>query len=756
MLFVGPPRLGKTTARRRLTGEIVDIDSAGESEQISTGVVETGHSIVLRNISHTTAVVTPSQWSATKDLTHEACILLQFFNLTKPSDHNRTNDQEMIVPESNLPFYPNGKQRSTTSRFKKFVKRNVVQFFRKNFGIKRTANSNMEEERENKVDSDSKIDLVMTDNEIFNFFQEAVTTNWEEVKFLLENTALLNMSDTGGQPEFMDMLPALVIGPALYLVFCKLTQELQSSYTVSYLSPTGESTTPVESTYTVEEVMFQALSAIACLTNSESGRKEESIQLFPDLMASQSKAFIAATHKDLVSEEHITNFDAELQERIRATDFYREGLVQFASDNRLILAIDNKNGGAEEVDTLRKFFEEHMQKHYKKIKIPAAWLVLSLYLRKQDKGTVSLHDCLVWAQKLNISAEETKVALWFLHHRAGTLMYFPNLPELQDTIITDVQIVYDSMSNLIVNTFRFGKVEKAASERFRETGQFSLKDIRGATADISGDYIPLLQLVKLLEHLNIIAIIKPSKDSHSKSSKVVYFMPCVLQNSPNQEFLIFQEDDSNSVLPASLMIRYECGFVPLGLFPATIANLVGNNLLKLIIEGIKKNRVQFRYGVDRDIITLISRPHFYEVHITREATAKTETHEVCGAVREIIESSLKTVTSRMNYAFTVSYQLAFECPSHPGRDHLCVVNSRETSPHMMDCLHNLKNPQPVEMQSQHLVWFGKVKICFYVSVTLSMVHIKLDPSCFLQPLTDIRDDIRRPDPIPQSGELFHA
>ena len=52
-------------------------------------------------------------------------------------------------------------------------------------------------------------------------------------------------------------------------------------------------------------------------------------------------------------------------------------------------------------------------------------------------------------------------------------MYFPNLPELQDTIISDVQIVYDSVSNLIVNTFRFGKVKKAASEKFRETGQFS-------------------------------------------------------------------------------------------------------------------------------------------------------------------------------------------------------------------------------------------------------------------------------------------
>ena len=728
MLFVGPSRLGKTTARRRLTGEIIDINSSGESEQISTGVVETGHSIVVRNISHTTAVVTPSEWSATKDLTHEARILLQFFYLTKSSDG--TNDQEVIDSGSILPpqaEHLNIKYQSTISRFKKMVKRNVVRFFRKNFGIKKrvkTTDSFMEEERIHNAntDSESKIDLVMTDNEIFEFFQEAATTNWEEVKFLLENTALLNMSDTGGQPEFMDMLPALMVGPALYLLFCKLNQELKSSYTVSYLSSSGESTTPVESTYTVEEVMFQALSAIACLANSKSERKEEGNQLFPDLMASpQSKAFIVATHKDLVSEEHITKFDAELQERIRATDFYKEGLVQFASDNRLILAIDNKSGGAEEVNTLRKFFEEHMQKHYRKVKIPAAWLVLSLYLRKQEKRTISLHDCLVWAQKLNMSAEETEAALWFLHHRAGTLMYFPNLPELQDTIISDVQIVYDSVSNLIVNTFRFGKVKKAASEKFRETGQFSLEDIGGVTADISSDYIPLLQLVKLLEHLNIIAIIKqpelnPSQDLHAKSSKVIYFMPCVLQNAPNEELLIFQENNSNSLLPVSLMIRYECGFVPLGLFPATIANLVGNDSFTLIIEGIKKNRVQFRYGADRDKITFISRPHYYEIHITRQAAAVTKTHEVCVAVREIIESAIKTVTSHMNYAFTVSYQLAFECHSHPGMDHLCVVNSREsreTTPHMMDCLYNIKDPQPVVMQRQHTVWFGKVS-CFFL------------------------------------------
>ena len=764
MLFVGPSRLGKTTSRRRLTGDIIDIDSARESEQTSTGVVATVHNVVvpnissnattpsatnssgdpkqsitgehtaIRSISHTTAMVTPSEWSATKDLTHEARILLEFFSQEKPSRsqvkrdgaNSSKSDVHVDLFQSGTETYTrfNSRSGSNASDFRpsfKKNKRNIADVLRTAFRIKRKVN----------VSADSETNLVMTDDEIFDFFQEAVTTpsNWEEVKFLLENTALLNMSDTGGQPEFMDMLPALVIGSALYLIFCKLTQSLQSSYTVSYLSPSGESTTPVESTYTVEEVMFQVLSAIACLADSNSEKEQELTasaeenadnssfrEVFQPSTTSgdpkacpQSKAFIIATHKDLVSEDNIEKFDAELQRRIRATDFYRDGLVQFASESRLILAVDNKSGGAGEVDTLRKFFEQHMQ-HYKKISIPAAWLVLSLYLRKQEKRTVSLCDCLNLGQKLNMFPEETRLALWFLHHRAGTLMYFPDLPELQDTVISDVQIIYDSVSNLIVNTFRFGRVGEAASERFRETGQFSLDDIKEATADISGNYIPLFKLVKLLEYLNIIAVInQPDQDSSAKSSKVIYFMPCVLQNIPNEELHIHPVNDSHSLLPASLMIRYKCGFVPLGLFPATIANLVGKDSLTLIIEGIKKNRVQFRYGADRTIITLISRSQYYEIHITLEPFAQTETRIVCGAVREIVESSLKTVTSRMNYAFTVSYQLAFECPSHPGRDHLCVVNSRETSPHIMDCLHNLKNPQPIKMQSQHLVWFDEVR-----------------------------------------------
>ena len=203
-----------------------------------------------------------------------------------------------------------------------------------------------------------------------------------------------------------------------------------------------------------------------------------------------------------------------------------------------------------------------MKKHFKKLSIPASWLVLSLCLRKREERTASLESVLQLASELGIPKSEAMVALWFLHHYAGVLMYFPNLPELKDTVICDNQIIYDSATNLIVNTFKFRSVGKAASERFRKTGRFSLKDIRRATAGVSGDYIPLEKLVKLLAFLNIlVSFVKSTSTSLSShmctpSSEEMYFMPSVLLNATHEEMASWWDDTHKQVSPAPLFITY--------------------------------------------------------------------------------------------------------------------------------------------------------------------------------------------------------
>ena len=596
MVFIGAPRLGKTTMRRRLTREIDDIDSAGEAEQPSTGVLEPEHNVIIKNFSSTTAVVTPSEWSATKGISEETRMLFQF--IYQKDEKSNSESRSISLREGSLP--PTSTDKPRTSVF------------------------NPEPPSAPESPDAIQKGIIMSDEEIIEFFTEALTTNFEEVKFLLENTALLSMSDAGGQPEFMDMQPALVLGPALYLIFCKLTEPLQSHYSISYLRSPGDSTVPAESAYTVEEVVFNALSAVACLGTAKStgaaivsrdvntmSHADVSIVTPGDsavppevntpavsgtlttavggtltpgseqsvaspLNPSRSIAMIVGTHSDLVGEDEIKAFDADLQKRIRATDFFEGDIVQFASEDRLVLAVNNKSGEFEEVQKIQKILEDQMKNSFKKLSIPVSWLIFSLCLRKKALRIASLQSCLDLAQQLKIPLDEAKLAIWFLHHYAGLLVHFPDLPEFRDSVISDLQVVYDSVTHLIVKTYKFGHVSKAASEKFRETGQFSLQEIREAISDTPGDFIPLEKLVQLLEHLSIIAAVPQSaSDSSSvtfvQSSKVVYFMPCVLPNAPSAELKVTHMPTPGQVLPFPLMIRFTCGFVPTGVFTAMMA-----------------------------------------------------------------------------------------------------------------------------------------------------------------------------------------
>ena len=376
IIFLGPPRLGKTTARRRLTGEIADISSAAEPEQPSTGAVETGGNVVVRSISNATALMTPSEWSVMKDLTEEACMLLQFIynrNMELNQFHVPTSEgssKEIHTADKDEKFYPSGKKEKVHSD--KFVEE-----------VSNAQILSNEDSTSSSLKGQRGLDKPHGFTEIPKLFRNAAMNPklWKDIKLLFRNSALLKMEDTGGQPEFMDMLPALTIGPALYLLFCKLIDDLLSRYTVSYHSPSSrESNTPVESTYTVEEVLLTALASISCFSSysaiSEVSVEEAHSSEVKEILTSSFKsvAYIVGTHRDLVSEEQIEEFDQQLQHSIRSTDFFREDLVQFSSEKRMILAIDNMNGGVKEIEKIRKFLERGIHQHFKKLRIPASWL----------------------------------------------------------------------------------------------------------------------------------------------------------------------------------------------------------------------------------------------------------------------------------------------------------------------------------------------------------------------------------------------
>ena len=710
ILFSGPPRQGKTSARRRLEGEIVDLMSAGEVDlvQPSTGAVESGSGMIIQSVSSSTAIVTEAEWHAVKSLEEEAGMLLHNLadDLENRNAPTATPARAMDVRPVGVagageaaavpPTIPSPKviQMSESGIFTKMLSK--LKSLRKKQPMKPQFSESQP--------SDSP--------EIVRLFREAL----KHPKFLKDVKhsfrAYIRMEDTGGQPELMDMLPALALGPALCLVFFNLEWNLKKEFPVFYQHPSGKTTAPEESKITLEEMLLSTLSSISCSSASPDGfggEETNSSDMREILESSKSVVYFVGTHKDKVTEEQISKFDSDLQSIIRGTDFFEKGIVQFSSEGKLIVAMDNMTGGIEEVNEVRKILHTAMKKHFRKLRIPAVWLLFNQCLQMREKRTVCFESCLELSSQFNMSAYETKVALWFLHHHAGVLMYFSNIPLLADLVILDSQVVYDSVTFLILGAMSFDSVGQARAEKFRETGQFVMKDLVAATNDVSGDIIPPEKLVALLEFLHMVAPIPPVQDSVSSTEKekeVVYLMPCVLRTASKEKLDSMLIDQSLPECVAPLMIQYKCGFVPLGIFPALTASLIGNKAFEVVEEDMMKNIVKFRFGDMKIRVSFLCYPKFYVIVISELPIVEHELHEECVALRKAVAASLVQVNSHMNYGFFLDYQFAFECLSHPGREHLCVVDSE--SPKIMSCCQNKKNKTSVAMNFSHKVWFYKV------------------------------------------------
>ena len=699
--------------RRRLVGEIQNL--ANEPVQASTGAAEV-HEVIVKKVTISTAVIKKSskstettteyKWSSVKvlcgkekcnhetDLDEELQILYQFIC--------GTVERRLPVPDEE------GLQEHTTKRLKSTLAKVEKESPTQGDSPQET---DLPPNTDNKVASDSQevssvgkqgdglspeqMEEIEEANKAFNkILRRAGQEKFEDLfEDWLDKTILMNMVDTGGQPAFLEMLPALTIGPALYLIFFRLDQELKQSYELQYGK--DNENFHLDDFYTNEEVIFQALSSIACFSYTTPIKKGMPnpahaavlIGTYKDQLGGDPKAKISEKDKELKK---------TLKEVLKLDLRSEECSLRPYSEDQLVFAVDNMKGDETELTEVHKRLEIIIQQMYKlhnKWKIPASWLMFSIFIRKMNKRTLSLSQCHAIGNRLNV--RDTNEALWFLHHHVGILMHFSDVPEIEDIVICDPQIVFDSVTDLIMDGFTFDKVGRRA-EKFKTSGQFRYTDIKNIANDPKRDILSPQQLVELLEHLNIIAPLRwhlsqsnaltpgpsPQSDAHQEQ---IYFMPAVLKHVKEEELRM--EHSSTDLVP--LIVHFTCGFVPVGVFCAMIASLVaqedtlGWELLEPSEHNdyiLCKNKVTFRIDYAYDI-TLVSRPKWYEIHVvcTPDSTSDKTLGQVSREVLETVCDTLDKVISKMRHKHLTSfhsnetlYELGFKCPTHPDDDHLVI------------------------------------------------------------------------------------
>ena len=418
---IGLPRSGKTSFRRRLMGEIINILRAmswsGKVES-STGIAESSIQIIRTVCLELGAILSTKEWVTIKDFKEEICMLNQLIHqVTLPihtSDDIATDHEAVSVPHDSLEAHHADAPDVTSAPGNKTTHTPIDAS-----QSLETDSTSKAKSKPNKFDDDVE--------EMFSSMNKAMEeSDWVKVKYLLEDLILIINTDTGGQAEFLDLHASLVSGPSFNLFFSRLVDKLDSMFKIYYTHETGISTPEEDSTMTVEEVMFQALASVACFSGSFSGPDNTS-SAAPAKINYLSKVMFVGTHRDLVSDEEFKERDDILKKRIKDTEFYKEDMIEFASEDHLMFAVNNLSGHQDEIDRIRQKLELVISNNFKKIEIPVAWLVLSFCIRSAKHRTISLQKCEELAGKLNIGPEELQEALWFLHHCVGLLLYYPEL-----------------------------------------------------------------------------------------------------------------------------------------------------------------------------------------------------------------------------------------------------------------------------------------------------------------------------------------
>ena len=467
--------------------------------------------------------------------------------------------------------------------------------------------------------------------EIEKYFEELNTLlkSGEKLPDIPLIKKICSLADTGGQRAFLEMLPTVTIGKALYLLFFSYENfEKELSETVQMKANPKEVCTGTK--YKQMEVIMQSLICVS--TTSK--------------ISSDNVALLVGTHVDKVEPQYVDRVNGIIHENVKP--FLVNETLVYAKENKLVLEVSvqsDHNICSNDPENYQKVIMNLVENRLKcseSEKLPASWYMFSMVLRRMQLAGHSVlryGHCAMIANKLHIKQMQLQSLLSRMHRILGIVIYFPEVEQLKDIVICDPAVVYKSISEIIFNSFDVTSHPKL-SLRLKKWGVFMTKELKEQSKTQKGCQLQLDKLIILLQHLGIIAPVDVIKlaESNLPSVKVEhsddvehdihpqYLIPCILDDAQLADFsLQIQEAQVCSIIP--LRIYFTCGFAPMGGFCYLFTKLITNNrdkgwqlLLPEIFEENSNNDVYWRNKVtfmvdEKYIVTLQSTHEYYEIHI---------------------------------------------------------------------------------------------------------------------------------------------
>ena len=684
LIFYGTPRAGKTTLRKQLLRVVegVGLQPSGSNIEPSTNIAQVCGPIFVQRIAMTNEGRNEWKWTCQK-LDDIAKSLMQCLGNTKLHCDTESND----LPEESLDEHTinNDGQQNSSLESQHSVGSSDL-------GADRPPMQVLTEETRKQFHPSETFEtneiqkLFTTDIDITELFRNAIKTGkWEEVVGALniDKATFLQIIDGGGQPSFQEIFPLLISGPSLTVLVFKLTDDLEALHPVQYQPESQcEGQNVWQDTYVVKDIISHALASFAV-----SQKKEP----FP------CKILLIGTHKDQLEVSQHPQLDKVRNKKAQIESIAMKlygwlhpskafESIQVQSMEDLITGIDNFS--QHDIVLVKKKIEELILQ-IESQDVPAPWLVFDFVLHKlaemKKLSKLGKSDCKDIAHVCGIT-EDINGVLHYLHYEAGTLLYYSDIPGLNEYVITDFQLIFDSISKIIIQYFEnsISGPHLKHKKLFTQKGQFDASVLRGVEGCLK-----VQELISLLHHRHII----------SKMEANMYFMPSVL---PKDRLSCNLSDKSLCYL-----VLFDHGYCPVGLFCAATIKLIVSHKWEL-----NKGASQFRNKIDffctcagksYNVIFSEFSAH-YEVCLTGDALPEVK----CKIYRDM-NDVLSTVCKDMKYP---SPTYGFYCPKRCMYENGSYVHD----PHPATCAFDDESKEmkcyysgtPSDLSEEHEHWFKQV------------------------------------------------
>ena len=510
----------------------------------------------------------------------------------------------------------------------------------------------------------------------------------------------ITLIDTGGQPQFHEVLPMFMRNTSASMFTIKLDDSLDDHPLIEFYDDNGCLVGSCRSSFTNQQILMRCMRVI----QSQASQSQEGLCPTP---------IFVGTHMDLEHqcpeprEEKNRKIHEMLPAAVKDKVIYCDERLK-----ELIFAVNAKTPGPHEQEVATELRRVIVERSRVKLKqIPLRWHALELALQKLmlelGRGVLSKAEGLAVARRFHFTEESFEEALKYLDN-LNILFYYKDV--LPNVIFCDPQVLLDKVTELVEHSYRLQtdamqtdvsqhKASEGKLRKFRDQGIVTLELL--SEKKFRRHYVQdLFSPVELLELFKKLLIVSPITEEE-------FLMPCLLRVTQEPTVL----DLSSSVPP---LLFYFPHSPLLGVFCALVAYLLSQAKWKLLFDAssrspvmVDRNTVQFEVPGDLPgkITLRDSFFTYFQVSIQLpEKAPRALCSTVCPQIRETIIAGLRKASSALHYNNSVP-KFAFLCSEHgtsnTATPHASVVDSTHT---LMTCTFS-PDKFCSTLTEEHLVWF---------------------------------------------------